>query len=370
MKIKIYDIIGVKSGMNHYVEAFYNVLIKNDIESDVYSNYKFNNKKFFPNIFEGSAPKKIFLLLLAYWRYFIDILKLDKSEYGAISVYGHLLDIPFLIISSFNKNIIIDIHEVVSLDNKSNLVHRVFKFLYSRIGNNVISHSNKTEIVLSNFQFKNHIFKVPLFNYNIDKNIDLGKIDESVVKIVKDNSNYILFFGNIRPSKGIFELLEALRIIGEQNISLEYKIVIAGQDNAGLISEYQKVESINLNAHFIIKYINDDETNYLFENCSLAILPYKEISQSAILEMAFAFRKPIITSLITYFNDLLSTSPSFGYSIDVNNPEVFARELIKAPKFFENRMLYTDNDIDKFQKKEEIDAFIFDLRKFDSSRNS
>jgi len=370
MKIKIYDIIGLKSGMNHYVEAFCNVLIKNGIESEVCSNYVFNGKKFFPNIFQGSIFKKILMLILAYWRYFTDIIKLNKSEYGAISVYGHLLDIPFLIISSFNKNIFIDIHEVVSLDNKSRLVHKIFNFIYRHIGNSVISHSNKTDIVLEQFGFKNHIFKVPLFNYNIDQSININNLDTNLIEIVKASPNYILFFGNIRPSKGIFELLEALKIIGNRNISLEYKVIIAGQDNSGIIDDYQKVEEIKSNAHFIVKYVNDDETNYLFENCSLVILPYKEISQSAILEMAFAFRKPIITSKIKYFNELLIPSPSFGYSINVDDPDVFAEELIKAPRLYENQVFYTVEDIDKFQKKDEVDAFILDLRKSDTLRYS
>jgi len=362
MKVKLYDIIGVKSGMNHYLESFRDLLVDHNIDAKIKSNYPANGNQFFPYIFVKQPVKKVVLLLLAYFKYAIDILFiLKKSDLAIISSYGDILDIPFLFISFFKKKVIVDIHEVVSLDNKSGLVFKMLNFFYAHTNCLAISHSKKTDAVLHSFNFKNQIIKVSLFNYKVDKTINIANIDEGIMDLIKNGKDYVLFFGNIRSSKGIFELLEALKYISDNNVILNYDIIIAGQDNDKIIQSYIANSNKMLYTHFIIKYINDDETNFLFENCKYVLVPYKDISQSAILEMAFAFKKPLIASTIPYFTRIFKFTPSFGYCINTDNTKDFVLGLTNIISD-ENSAYYRDADIRKFQKIDEFENFVSELK--------
>ena len=144
------------------------------------------------------------------------------------------------------------------------------------------------------------------------------------------NLNYpkiILFFGLVREYKGLDILLKAMNLI-KQNPDV--KLVIAGEfyqekiiyDN--LIKKYQISESI-----FIIdKFIDSEEVKYYFSAADAVILPYKDATQSGIVQVAVNFGKPLIGSNVGGLGEIIKNGYN-GYLVEKNNPEELANAIEK-----------------------------------------
>jgi len=359
MKIKLYDVIGIKSGMNFYLEAFYRLLDENDIQAEIISNFSHDNRKQqLPNIFEKSRVKKIVNLLRCYFKLISSMLRLKKDEYIVILVYGVVLDIPLFLLAKLSKRVILDIHEIMALDYKNPTLRKILHYLYRTCPNKVISHSEKTSNTLSQLSLKSQILVVPLFNYYIDVNYDMKNIGKDIIDAFNDNATYFLCFGNIRPSKGIFDLLAATHLVKDKNI----KIIVAGQDIFNKMDEYAATYGISDNVTLILKFINDDEMKFLFTKSQMTLLPYENISQSAVLESAVNFRIPLLTSDIVYFKTILSEFPSFGVCTNTKDPEVFANSIDHFAKEDLKREFYSKADVEKYRQKDKFDAFVKELK--------
>jgi len=100
---------------------------------------------------------------------------------------------------------------------------------------------------------------------------------------------YILFFGSIRPYKGVNVLIEAFKKskCNRQDI----KLVIAGKDIDGNVLQN---ESYANDIIILNRYIENDELATLISNCLIAVLPYKSATQSGVTKSAIALDKPMI----------------------------------------------------------------------------
>jgi glycosyltransferase involved in cell wall biosynthesis len=115
--------------------------------------------------------------------------------------------------------------------------------------------------------------------------------------LARTEAPVVLFFGLLRPYKGIDVLLEAFRgisgaalwIVGMPRMSLEpLRRLAAG---AGEV-------------RFVPRFITDPEIPAYFRRADLVVLPYREIEQSGVLYTALAFAKPLVLSAVGGFAEL------------------------------------------------------------------
>ena len=106
----------------------------------------------------------------------------------------------------------------------------------------------------------------------------------------------VLFFGFIRPYKGLDLLLAAIR---EPRIqSMQVKLLIAGEfyENEDryhqLIHEYQLNDRVILHTHFI----PDHEVGIYLSAADVVVQPYKTATQSGVTPLAYHFEKPMIVT--------------------------------------------------------------------------
>ena len=120
-----------------------------------------------------------------------------------------------------------------------------------------------------------------------------------------DRAKSILFFGAIRPYKGLDQLVAAFQgIAGEKS---EYRLVIAGECRKGS-AEYldnirRRIEGHPSKSQIItrIEYIPDGETEVYFKACDVLVLPYVHIFQSGVLFLAYNFGLPVIATNVGSF---------------------------------------------------------------------
>jgi len=163
------------------------------------------------------------------------------------------------------------------------------------------------------YSFTNHYKYIDLYmfqnKFSMDKFKEFGfKMRNSIVmknpiEISSDaserNLDYILFFGRIEKIKGIYTLLNAMRLLSE------IKLIVVG-DGAELenCKKFTKIHKLN-NVSFIgLQW--GEQLDKLISDCSFVVVPseWYEVSPYSILQ-SFAFGKPVIGSKLAGIAELV-----------------------------------------------------------------
>jgi len=140
--------------------------------------------------------------------------------------------------------------------------------------------------------------------------------------------NSILFFGNIRKYKGLEYLIEAIPLIAE--VIPDIKVIIAGE---GDLSPYHYLINENKSRLEIYnEFVPDEQVCELFQRAEIVVLPYSKMSgQSGVLNIAYAFDKPIVASDVGGFYELIEDGET-GYLVPPKDHKVLANSIIKILK--------------------------------------
>jgi glycosyltransferase involved in cell wall biosynthesis len=152
----------------------------------------------------------------------------------------------------------------------------------------------------------------------------------------------ILFFGGIRPNKGLEILLKALEIVKSRHRRV--LLVIAG----GLLGRFNfepysdMIRKANLSecVRTFIQFIPEEEVDYFFAASDLVVLPYLKFeAQSGVLLRTYAHKKPVVVSDIGAMGELVS-SDKVGLVVEPGAVEPLAEAVINAL-----------DSLDKFQSR-------------------
>lgn len=142
----------------------------------------------------------------------------------------------------------------------------------------------------------------------------------------------MLFFGFIKPYKGLDVLLEAMPQVIESVPNA--RLLIAGDVYGNKDSIRDLVSSLKLDsaveAH--LRYISSDEVGDFFGRASVVILPYRSATQSGIIAMAYAFGIPVIATDIGGLTEYIDHGHT-GYLVKPGDPNSLADAICH---FFEN----------------------------------
>ncbi|HAQ39021.1 MAG TPA: hypothetical protein DCQ58_10980 [Saprospirales bacterium] len=147
---------------------------------------------------------------------------------------------------------------------------------------------------------------------------------------LNSGSKVILFFGNLTPSKGVPELIEAFQYVYKGNPNA--KLVIAGMpskyvnmnDFINLANDLNFGESVI----FDTRYIPMEEIEPMMELAEVAVFPYRTISQSAALQVAYAFGKPVVATNTGGFVESVEDGKS-GFLVPVESPKDLAEAILR-----------------------------------------
>ncbi len=118
---------------------------------------------------------------------------------------------------------------------------------------------------------------------------------------IAEKENIILFFGFIRKYKGLDLLLQAMKLLKEQQqkgLFVGCKLLIAGeyyedrQQYNDLIKELDIADQLILRTDFI----SDSEVRYYLSAADFVIQPYRNATQSGVTPLAYHFEKPMLVT--------------------------------------------------------------------------
>jgi glycosyltransferase involved in cell wall biosynthesis len=138
----------------------------------------------------------------------------------------------------------------------------------------------------------------------------------------------LLFFGIVRPYKGLAILVEAMRILKEDNIHLN----IVGEWWQNDPDLRQKIKS-DARIRLIDRYVSDDEAGEFFSLADAVILPYKSATGSAVASLTVHYQKPVIYSRIPSLTEMAGRNALWGLSFEPDNSNDLARAIREIPKF-------------------------------------
>ena len=228
--------------------------------------------------------------------------------------------------------IVYTIHNVNLLHRKMRFYHRFLLKMCYKLTHQLIIHSQagKTEII-------------DIFNINPDKitviphgdysffmhDSDLSKNDAKTALGIPSTTKTLLFFGSIRPSKGLRTLILALPHL-KQSIN-PVKLLIIGEPYESYKTYHTLIEqnSLQNETYEKLDYIPNDEVSLYFTAADLVVLPYREITHSGVLQIAYAFGRPVVATDLDGFREAIEDGKN-GYLVEPDSPELLAEKIIRV----------------------------------------
>jgi glycosyltransferase involved in cell wall biosynthesis len=132
----------------------------------------------------------------------------------------------------------------------------------------------------------------------------------------------LLFFGLIRPYKGLRILLEAHARVAEK---LEATLLVVGEFYEDRRPYDELISSLGTGARIRVigRYIPDDEVALYFCAADLVVLPYRSATQSGITQTAFAFGRPVVVTAVGGLPDVVDDDVT-GYVVPPDDPAALA----------------------------------------------
>ncbi len=157
---------------------------------------------------------------------------------------------------------------------------------------------------------------------------------------IPDNAKVLLFFGNMRPYKGLDILLESFKMLANENKNVW--LIVAGRPWRDFNKYKQIIDSFdpNINSRILLKneFIPDKEVPIYFSASDLLILPYKKFdSQSGVIMLSISCGLPYVVTNVKGLsefalgkNAISKTDPLSVYSII--KKIIFSKEIMKNLK--------------------------------------
>jgi len=134
-----------------------------------------------------------------------------------------------------------------------------------------------------------------------------------------DTQNVILFFGLIRPYKGLDKLIETFAHIAKEKPDTTLLIVGECYDD---ITKYQNIikkHDLQTKTMLVNKFIANEDVEPYFKAADVVVLPYYSGTQSGILMMAYGFEVPVVATDVGGISELIVENKT---GIVVNNNEI------------------------------------------------
>jgi glycosyltransferase involved in cell wall biosynthesis len=172
---------------------------------------------------------------------------------------------------------------------------------------------------------------------------------------LQENEKAVLFFGRIRPYKGIEHLLAAFHFLAANQS--DYRLIIAGEPKKGS-EEYRHQIEQTVKTEFTpgqiimkIQFIPDEEMEVFLKASDVLVLPYKEIFQSGVLFLAYSFGLPVVATDVGSFREEIVEGRT-GFLCQPADPA----ELAKAIETYFASDLYKNLEVRRQELKDYADA--------------
>jgi len=241
-----------------------------------------------------------------------------------------------LFLPFFKKyKIITTLHAVKPNVGTKKIRQIIARNLNIRYSDCLIIHGKKAENELKEIGVEKKYYIIPHGDYSFFTKY-CKKIEET---------NSVLFFGNIIDYKGLEFLIKSEPLITQKIPNV--KIIIAGQGN---LEKYRKLIKHENSFEIYNEFIPDKQVAELFQKAKIVVLPYIEASQSGIIPIAYAFKKPVVVTNVGCIPEVVDDGVT-GFIVPPRDVNALANAIIKLLKDDELRKQMGENAYKKMKEE-------------------
>ena len=138
----------------------------------------------------------------------------------------------------------------------------------------------------------------------------------------------VLYFGLIRPYKGLDIMIKALGAIKHEFD--DYTALILGEayEDSQKYVDLIKSEGISSYTIFRNEFISDSELPLYFTAADVLVLPYRSATQSGIVGIALQMDRPVIATKVGGLGEYIQEGET-GYLVEPENPEALGQTILR-----------------------------------------
>ncbi len=247
-------------------------------------------------------------------------------------VFNDLIAEMIVVVTSklSGRRIVLTVHDVDSLAGHGTGKRTAGMWLY-RLADRIIVHNltSKGELEEAGVP-ANRIAVIPHGHYLDNIGEFPAQITARQALRIAPSAKGILFFGQIKDTKGLDLLIKALPKVASEvpNVLL----LIAGRPWRTTFARYERMlDELNVrrlcNLH--IGFVPDENVANYYAAADVVALPYRRIYQSGVLLMAMTCGRPVVVSDLPGMTEVVKDGVN-GYVFEEGSREDLARVLIRA----------------------------------------
>ncbi|CRI64473.1 putative glycosyl transferase [Thiocapsa sp. KS1] len=131
----------------------------------------------------------------------------------------------------------------------------------------------------------------------------------------------LLFFGFVRPYKGLDLLLDALKLLSCEDLFLS----IVGEFWQGLDETRRQVARLGLQhrVEIVANYVTEEQASNFFQRADCVVLPYRSATGTGVIPLAYHYNKPVIVTRVGGLPNLVSEGKT-GLVVEPDSPVALA----------------------------------------------
>jgi len=172
---------------------------------------------------------------------------------------------------------------------------------------------------------------IPMGDASLFRKVERGEGDLRHRYALGVDTPVALFFGGLRRSKGIADLIRAFREVSE---SLpDARLLVAGVPQAGIfsadIAELAKTCGVETSVIVDARYVPLDEVAALVRTADVVVLPYASATTSAVLQVAYACERPVVATRVGALPEAIVEGAT-GWTVEPGDPHALAVAMLDA----------------------------------------
>ena len=230
--------------------------------------------------------------------------------------------ISFLVKIFSNTKIVFLCHNVV--EHESNFVDKILTRIVLRNGDGFIVHSEEDKNNLLAMFPRAKVQKAFHPTYEV---FDLGNSNANHVRErLGIDGNMVLFFGFIRPYKGLKYLILALPEVLSQ---VKVTVLVVGEFWKDKDEYLHMIKGLGLENNIVIidQYVPNEEVQDYFSAADLVVQPYVSATGSGIVQTALAFNKPVVATEVGSLPEIIEDGKT-GYLVPPEETKELARAIV------------------------------------------
>ena len=144
------------------------------------------------------------------------------------------------------------------------------------------------------------------------------------------DTRLVLYFGFIKPYKGVVHLIDAAPRLRARYGPAGVRVLMVGDVYGDTMTYRQRIAASGAAdvLELIDRFVADDQVEDYFLACDLVVLPYVSATQSGIVQIAYNYDRPVVTTAVGGLPEVVLDGRT-GFVVPPRDPEALADAIVR-----------------------------------------